>query len=250
MTTGSALYVCIREEHVSAALLKALRADRFDFYHFHVETREFIYHRWSGGGPNRVPEYATSIEGAGALILSPDESRVLSVWEYGAWRYPGGAINSGENAVEAVHREVKEEVGLDLDPAFPLHLVLGWNQAMARDKRINDHYCMFVARALSEDFVLDMVELTRARWVPVAPLLATLASYDAAKAASRFVDKIMRFPCDEGGCDRLHVHCRAKLADGGAAGTQAAAGGVDVADGECEAVPSLHQRRRFVPYPP
>ena len=30
-----------------------------------------------------VPAYATSIEGVGALVLSPDEKRVLLVWEYG-----------------------------------------------------------------------------------------------------------------------------------------------------------------------
>lgn len=34
----------------------------------------------------------------------------------GRWNAPGGAVEAGEEPVEAAHREVAEETGLDLDP--------------------------------------------------------------------------------------------------------------------------------------
>ena len=40
-----------------------------------------------------VPCYATSIEGVGALVLSPDEKKVLLVWEYGNCKPLSGAVD-------------------------------------------------------------------------------------------------------------------------------------------------------------
>ena len=36
--------------------------------------------------------------------------RLLLVWERGAWSTPGGAVNAGENKLEALEREVYEEL--------------------------------------------------------------------------------------------------------------------------------------------
>ena len=37
----------------------------------------------------------------------------------GLWELPGGKIETGESAIEAVIREVAEEVGLDVEPIGP-----------------------------------------------------------------------------------------------------------------------------------
>jgi hypothetical protein len=43
-------------------------------------TRELIYYRWSDPKrPDMVPPYATSIEGGGLIVLSPDESKVYGL---------------------------------------------------------------------------------------------------------------------------------------------------------------------------
>lgn len=43
-----------------------------------------------------VPSYATAIEGISALLLSPDEKKVLLIWERGNWKTVTGAVESGE----------------------------------------------------------------------------------------------------------------------------------------------------------
>ena len=57
-----------------------------------------------------VPCYATSIEGVGALVLSPDpEKKVLLVWEYATGSHSCGAVDQGESILEAAGREAGEE---------------------------------------------------------------------------------------------------------------------------------------------
>ncbi len=47
------------------------------FQNHEPSTHELIYYRWSDPKrPDMVPPYATSIEGGGLIVLSPDESKV------------------------------------------------------------------------------------------------------------------------------------------------------------------------------
>jgi 8-oxo-dGTP diphosphatase len=67
---------------------------------------------------------------AKALIVN-DEGKVLLVREASAYkegtnvgRYdvPGGRIEPGEKYMDALHREVREEVGLEVEPIKPLYV--------------------------------------------------------------------------------------------------------------------------------
>ena len=49
--------------------------------------------------------YATSIEGGGVMVLSPDEKKVMLVYEYGRYGRCGGAVNPGESTLQAALRE-------------------------------------------------------------------------------------------------------------------------------------------------
>lgn len=59
--------------------------------------------------------------GAGALILNADESKTLLLLrgknaknEPGTWSRPGGTIEYGETIEECLHREVLEEIGVEI----------------------------------------------------------------------------------------------------------------------------------------
>jgi 8-oxo-dGTP pyrophosphatase MutT (NUDIX family) len=73
--------------------------------------------------------YATlprHIAGAGAILHDP-AGRILLVkpsYHDDTWEIPGGGLNAGEDPMQAVVREVKEELGRDLTPGRLL--VVDW----------------------------------------------------------------------------------------------------------------------------
>jgi hypothetical protein len=122
-----ALYCAIPEYCFQPAFAVMLRSRGYAFWNHEPTTNELIYYKWCGPQPDMVPHYSTSIEGGGLIALSPDESKVLLVFELGRWCFPGGAVEFNETCQEAALREAKEETGVQIDHAFPIRLVGGWN---------------------------------------------------------------------------------------------------------------------------
>lgn len=60
---------------------------------------------------------------AAALLIDP-QGRTLLVRKRGteAFMQPGGKIDAGETPVQALVRELQEELGLRIDPAQAMHL--------------------------------------------------------------------------------------------------------------------------------
>jgi len=58
----------------------------------------------------------------GAVCLVEHDGEVLLLWQPHrlGWTLPGGLLGRGEEPGEAVRREVREEVGLDIEPADPI----------------------------------------------------------------------------------------------------------------------------------
>lgn len=57
------------------------------------------------------------VQKAGAIILSNDDSRNVALLyrgKHGDWTFPKGHVDGGENATEAMVREIKEETGLTI----------------------------------------------------------------------------------------------------------------------------------------
>ena len=181
-----ALFVGVQELKAEPRVIALLRARGFGYQHFSPNEPpkptkaggsaqppgEHVYYKWLGD-PNHdmVPCYATSIEGVGALVLSPDEKKVLLVWEYGNWKPLSGAVDQGESILEAAGREAGEECGVTLDDSFAPVYVGGWQAAKVRDNKTNDNFHAMVVRAATEKLNLDMNEVSSAVWFDTASLL-------------------------------------------------------------------------------
>ena len=100
-----------------------------------------------------------------ALLERPDHRILITqraldkAWAAGHWEIPGGGVRAGETPEEAVHREVLEETGLDLE-GIPGERVFSYRRDNPEEK---DNYFVDVFRFVfdfSEDDIHLQVEET------------------------------------------------------------------------------------------
>ncbi|MBV9261327.1 MAG: NUDIX hydrolase [Pseudolabrys sp.] len=82
----------------------------------------------------------------------------------GIYTLPGGAVETGETLIDAVKREIREEMSLDIEPVA----LAGHREAILRDKdgRAERHFVIlcFASRWLKGEPVLNE-ELSEAIWL-------------------------------------------------------------------------------------
>lgn len=106
---------------------------------------------------------ACIIDGGDHVVLT---RRCIEPW-CGLWVMPGGKVEHGEPLVEALHREVREEIGLEVT----IEGLVDVYEHVGVGPR-NDHYVILYYRASPRGHELtpDGSEVTEARWVPAAEL--------------------------------------------------------------------------------
>ncbi len=108
----------------------------------------------------------------GALVVNAkgDVLIVRSRKWAGRFTVPGGHIELGERAEDAIRREVKEETGLDVEP---LKLLLVQQAIYPKEYHRREHFVFmdYICSARSSDVKLDGIELQDYVWVKPADAL-------------------------------------------------------------------------------
>jgi 8-oxo-dGTP diphosphatase len=96
-------------------------------------------------------------------VIERDDGRVLLVRQSyrGGWAAPGGLLHRHEEPDVGARREVKEEIGVDVEPlGEPLVIV------DVHARRIDVVFRCSIPPPVPEEFRLDSVEILEAGWFP------------------------------------------------------------------------------------
>jgi ADP-ribose pyrophosphatase YjhB (NUDIX family) len=121
---------------------------------------------------------------ARALVVDPDDRLLLGEFDLPhtrLWATPGGGLEVGESPVDALRRELREEVGLRISGDPPPHV---WRRTVViegaipgYDGQVEDYFWVlsppFVPRGDLTDEQLAAEHLVRLRWWTLDELRAT-----------------------------------------------------------------------------
>ncbi|XP_020230668.2 nudix hydrolase 2 isoform X1 [Cajanus cajan] len=148
------------------SLVEALVKEGF-WYH-HAEPKYLMLVYWIPESTNTIPANATHRVGVGALVVN-EKREVLVVQEKsghfqgtGAWKFPTGVVDQGEDICVAAVREVKEETGVDSEFVE----VLAFRQSHMSFFEKSDLFFVCLLRPLSSDIQIQELEIEAAQWMP------------------------------------------------------------------------------------
>ncbi|PKR76863.1 ADP-ribose pyrophosphatase [Halalkalibacillus sediminis] len=106
---------------------------------------------------------------AAAGVVEDGEGNILLVNTYnGGWVFPGGQVEIGENLMDAVVREIKEESGIDAEVVSLIGLYSNtgthkWYDGVTEvpTKLMSDYVCKLIGGSLTTS-----EETSDSRWVP------------------------------------------------------------------------------------
>ncbi|MGH7157169.1 MAG: NUDIX domain-containing protein [Candidatus Saccharimonadales bacterium] len=70
----------------------------------------------------RVAAKALITDAKGKILVLREAGTYLEGTKVGSYGIPGGRLNPGESYEEGLHREVKEETGLEVEPLHPIYV--------------------------------------------------------------------------------------------------------------------------------
>lgn len=97
--------------------------------------------------------------GAKVLLIRGREILLIrNTYGSGKWNLPGGRIEKGERPVNALVREVKEELDIEVYEPYFMGVVMS-----SREYKKDTVYC-FLCKVTERDFVIDQDEIVEAQW--------------------------------------------------------------------------------------
>lgn len=152
-------------------------------------------------GGQKVPGHLADIRKCvgNALLLTPAaaacirdaEGRILLLRRTDGdnlWGFPGGMIEPGEGAVDAVKREVREEIGLDVEPVALIGTYTSPAYAFAypNGDQVQPVILFFECRVLGGELRPDLEETVEARYFGPEETLPPMRPCCVAKAKDAF----------------------------------------------------------------
>ena len=122
----------------------------------------------------------------GCIIIKNE--KVLLVYEKNRnfWGFPKGHMEEGENEIETALREVKEEVGLDVEINAEKRYVLNY---IIREE-IDKTTVLYVAEPRNENVEMQESEIEDARWCFFEEALNTLSFDNCKEVLKKVIDDI------------------------------------------------------------
>ena len=122
----------------------------------------------------------------GCIIIK--DKKVLLVYEKNRnfWGFPKGHMEDGETEIETALREVKEEVGLDVEidkkRRYTLNYVIG--------NEIDKTTVLYIAKAKNEKIIMQESEIENTKWCSFEEALNTLTFDDWKEMFKKVIDDI------------------------------------------------------------
>jgi len=172
------IYVYLREKFINRQLVQQLKSQDYKFHHYVEETQSFVYAKRPADEDQEGDEIlnATSKEMVGALVISPDEKKVLLSWEGGKWNFLRAFAITRESLLDALKRELRSDFNIEIDKDFQPHVVGGWNKPSGKFDCVNESLSCFVVKAMSQD--VPQKEDSTTQWFPIQELCDLLNKVD------------------------------------------------------------------------
>lgn len=168
--------------YIPASILEYLLTyitDRKYIPHHIEHNNTYVYYLWiDPTSPDCEPPYSTCTGGIAAIILSPDEKKILLVDEYDKFKLVTGGVDLNETCIQTAKRESYEEVGIKADPNYESKICGGWSIASVHPSGLNDILVAVSLRSTSDEFKPDGTEIKVANWFDIEYLTQIIKNMD------------------------------------------------------------------------
>lgn len=118
---------------------------------------------------------AFTVRPGGYAVVFDEHRRLLAILERGKYFLPGGGIESGESAEEAVIRENIEETGITIRILREIGPANEFVYAPSKDAYFNKIGTFYLAQAVDTHIPAQAGKYPGAAWVPVDTFITTAA---------------------------------------------------------------------------